>query len=704
MLIPKQLHVENWAQWRIADLKLNHKGLTFMRGKNLDAIGNSNFVGKSSLVNALSATIFNEHQLSVKKNSLKSLVSAQTHIYLNFYANKHKVLADMQANKLKVSVDGAEIEAHKGATERIELLKLIGMSDELWYSTVHINGIASNPLIRGRSAARCTFLENCFELNRWSHLHSNVGDTVSQIRRADEELERIKTELESLGKEIDINKVKRIQVKLLAKQKQVSAFLAAAHLTLGRLKDLPKRPALSAEQLQHKIKTLELKLKQASVFAMEFAAWEKIVNERLSIKKQLNQLIPHEVFISSLDVETEIKEVEAFLAQNNINEGEAKVIKRWQHLATLTAKEHNISWQTLEQLHALSLGWVQNWSDGQTKCPICGSKLVRKVDGERLQQMQQMLSLITRVYDTSIIPIVLKYRKRQMQLKAKLATIRENEEITNKTKALRKHLKELVLPKQPENIEDVGKLENQLAEYREQLMAATQWQRAGKYANIDIATLKQKIEKANILELELSRKLAILEAQLKQAEIYKESFNKLDERREQLEQEVALRPAYKALQQAYSPNGMRLWLLQELLEALIAGLNENRFSRDQPIYGYKLSRNRELTLTASNISGTYDIRYLSGAESSLFVLSFLLVLLPMIPANRRCSLLVLDEIDSNCSSRSRSIIAENYLPQLKKIVDSVLVITPNLEKEFYVSGSRELLVVKKGGVSSLSGE
>jgi hypothetical protein len=108
-------------------------------------------------------------------------------------------------------------------------------------------------------------------------------------------------------------------------------------------------------------------------------------------------------------------------------------------------------------------------------------------------------------------------------------------------------------------------------------------------------------------------------------------------------------------------------------------------------------------LTASNLSGTYDIRYLSGAEASLFVLNFLLVLLPMIPANRRCSLLVLDDIDSACSKRSCDIIANDYLPRLERMVDSILVVTPNVEQDFYVSGSRELLVIKKNSVSSLSG-
>jgi len=703
MITPQTLHVENWAQWKIADLKLNHKGLTFLRGKNLDNIGNSNFVGKSTLINSMSAMLYGDHQLSVKKNSLKSLVSAQTHISLILQANDHEVVADMHANKLKVSIDGADIEARKGVTERVELLKLIGMSDEMFYSTVHINGIASNPLIRGRSAMRCQFLEKAFDLDRWSNLHTKVGDVISQMRRADEELERVKNELESLGEEIDVAKVEVKHNKLLAKQKQIGAFLAAAHLTLGRLKDLPKRPDLSVTELRSYITELEEKVKKAHIFALKFAEWEKITDERIAIKKKLNQLVIHDVHVPSVAIEEKIRKIEAFLARNEVNVEEAIYIKRWQVLAVITAKEHNIPWQNLEQLHALSLGWVKNWSDGQTECPICGSKLKRKVDGERLRKMQKFLNLITKVYDVSIIPTINQQHKSLLQLKSRLATILENEVIENKARELRKHLKELPQLKRPTNVENVDKLELQLSEYREQLMAAIQWERAGKYADIEISGLKQKIEKANQLDLQVSKYLASLESQLHQAEIRKESFEKLDKRREQLEHEVSLRPAYKALQQAYSPNGMRLWLLQELLEALVSGLNEHKFSRDQPIYGYKLSRNRELALTASNICGTYDIRYLSGAESSLFVLNFLLVLLPMIPSNRRCNLLVLDDIDSACSKRSCDIIATDYLPRLKRIVDSVLVITPNVLQDFHVSGSRELLVIKKGGVSSLSG-
>jgi hypothetical protein len=147
---------------------------------------------------------------------------------------------------------------------------------------------------------------------------------------------------------------------------------------------------------------------------------------------------------------------------------------------------------------------------------------------------------------------------------------------------------------------------------------------------------------------------------------------------------------------------MRLWLLQELLEALIAGLNANSHaSRDQKSYGYRLSRNRDLALTASSIRGTYDLYLLSGAESTLFGLNFLTVLLPMLPESRRCSMLILDEAEANCSARSRGLIADVYLPRLAQIVNSVFVLTPFSDSDFYVPNSHELMVTKKGGISSL---
>ena len=165
---------------------------------------------------------------------------------------------------------------------------------------------------------------------------------------------------------------------------------------------------------------------------------------------------------------------------------------------------------------------------------------------------------------------------------------------------------------------------------------------------------------------------------------------------------MELRPVYKALQAAYSPNGMRLWLLQELLEALVAGLNAHSHpTRDHKVYGYRLSRNRDLSLTVSSARGTYDLYLLSGAESSLFTLNFLSVLLPMLPASSRCSMLVLDEIDANCSTYVRSLIADYYLPRLAKTVDSLFVITPTTPKDFCTPDCHELLVTKRDSVSTM---
>src|ERR1700727_2275484 len=195
MIVPEKLTVKGWAQWKEASLRLDVPGITFVRGRNLDDLGNPNKVGKSTLFNAMSATLYGEHQLAVRRRSLKALTSAETRISLKFSNDEHDVLADMRGNKRRVSVDGSLVKAHKSAGEQEELIAQYGVSSDLHYATRHINGIASNPLIRGSSSARCQFLERAFDLDRWGKYHAKVGDVMSSMRRADDELERVKEEL-----------------------------------------------------------------------------------------------------------------------------------------------------------------------------------------------------------------------------------------------------------------------------------------------------------------------------------------------------------------------------------------------------------------------------------------------------------------------------------------------------------------------------
>jgi len=140
--------------------------------------------------------------------------------------------------------------------------------------------------------------------------------------------------------------------------------------------------------------------------------------------------------------------------------------------------------------------------------------------------------------------------------------------------------------------------------------------------------------------------------------------------------------------------------LQELLETIIAGMNDGAHSsRDRKEFGYRLSRNSELTFTAANSKGTFDIRMLSGAESGFFVLNFLSVLLPMLPARKRCNTLILDEVDGQMGIQSKKIFASEYLPRLAQTVPSIFVATPSSKQEFKAQGSHEILICKEGGSS-----
>jgi DNA repair exonuclease SbcCD ATPase subunit len=232
------------------------------------------------------------------------------------------------------------------------------------------------------------------------------------------------------------------------------------------------------------------------------------------------------------------------------------------------------------------------------------------------------------------------------------------------------------------------------------LDAARRWERAGKTSSVEELE-RLAAEDRDFVEKTEAR-VRKLRTEAEQRRVVGAKREQLQRRIDSLEGEVAMHGSYRALHAAYSPTGMRLWLLSELLEALVAGLNEiARTSRDRVEFGYRLGRNRDLVITASNLQGTFDVRLLSGAEANLFCLSLLSVLLPMLPSRRRSSLLVLDELDGNCDSRTRSLISEQHLPRLARAVKSLIVITPASRDEFDHPRATNLTVEKRGGVSRL---
>jgi DNA repair exonuclease SbcCD ATPase subunit len=706
MLIPRKLHLQKWATWDNVDVPLDTSGITYIRGRNNDDnVKNSNASGKSSLLNSIYALLFGQHQLAARKNSLGKIVDDSTVIDLIQNIDDHKIRAKLAHSKLRVSIDGKAVVAHKKSDERVELLSYINIPIEMWSSTVHVNGIAGNPLLRGTSATRCQFLEHAFNLDRWTPLSVKVGDILAQMKRTDEELERLKTEyntLQLLDKD-QFAALKEKQNMYQQKLLKLQRFVANVNRVLGILSSLPKKPDENIEQLQNKILKLEKMQKLYLQHHLENIQYNKNCKEKKKYKLQLQKLQRQLSFLGKIIVEDNLErklvKLEQELVKYKEQEGEIYFVKQWEKLAKLVAASHKISYDSLEQLHILSQSWVKNWKTGQVLCPVCGSKLKAKVDGKQLQQLQELLPKFDQPFETNNFPNLDILRKRIAILETKKATKNKQEKLQRQFEEARRNYQRINILERPRNIIFE---KDKLQQLQEDFQAAKQWERAAKYSHLDSKRLQSKLLHTEQLQETLTSKLANCKSTLLKVEEDFIKAKKLQKKITILKGEIELRSIYKALKSAYSPNGMRLWLLTELLETLISGLNNNSYStRDHKTYGYRLSRSRDLSLTASNSRGTFDLFMLSGAESSLFTLNLLTVLLPMLPASSRCNMLILDEIDSNCSSYVKGLIADVYLPQLAEIVGSLFVLTPSTQREFYTVEANEWLVVKQNGISKL---
>ena len=658
--------MNNWATWAKASLRLDSPGKHFVRGFNADAGGNPNGAGKSSLFNASYALVFGDHQLAVRKKSLKSIVHNETRIAQSFDVNNHRVLADLHGTVLKVSVDGRSIESRTKDDERKTLLATLGTTPELWGATVHVNGIAGSHLIRGTSAQRCAFLEKAFDLDRWASRYQHVADVLSAMRRADSDLTEAKRALELLGKVQDPTHLRKAVDDLEKKRTRVSQAARKASSKLASLESLPKYPGKSSQQLGILRKRLQVQAddltdrgRRYSEYCVQRDRAVRAAEDREHLSNKLRELRSKGPVRLQSEVSGMLTQAREELELAEERKAAEEAIRAWWPIAKSVAYKHGLKFRSMEDLAVLSRSWVINLKPGSTSCPVCGGAIQGEVDPKIMRVLGQLTNALPK--GTLELP------RRDDNLKVlRQRVVDLTKELSVASEIIEVHLELAKLPqvKMPppvEGIPDTARIINDLGRIREAEGRALQWEKAGLTtmdASAQVDSLRATVIRLDELVSRADERLQQLRARLEVATRDHARRVDLETTVERLEKEVSLRPAWKALQAAYSPNGMRLWLLSELLEGIIAGLNSGMNStRDRVQYGYKLSRNRELTLTASNTQGTFDVRLLSGAESSVFCLNLLEVLLPLIPAAKRSSVLILDEIDANCSQQTRDIIA-----------------------------------------------
>ena len=173
----------------------------------------------------------------------------------------------------------------------------------------------------------------------------------------------------------------------------------------------------------------------------------------------------------------------------------------------------------------------------------------------------------------------------------------------------------------------------------------------------------------------------------------------IEARLKEIDKALTDKPVLDVLADAYGPKGLRLLALKGAAEVLTGNLNRlsGILFPDNMEFHINVDVN-QMDITAVRSDGrASDVRHLSGAESRMFSLIWMAAMLPMIPDNRRCNLVVLDEFEANLDEATRQILLKEYLPMLTSIVPHVIFVTPN---EISPSSKRRVLQVEKRGDTS----
>lgn len=706
MLKLGKLRVRRWAQWADGSVDLGFKGTTFVRGINYDKGGNPNGAGKSTIFYGLHPILFGDHLLSVRKNSLKSVSNDTTRIDLEGYREKKAFELHLKGTTLDVSIDGRKRDVReKGVARKLVERDIVRMSPELWSSMVHCVGVAGNPLIRGTSAQRCQFIEKAFDLDRWAAKYAKVGDVLSAMRRAASDLEDAKKELEGLPDPKTSTDIEEELAGMRERRDKYKKRIAAIRRDLSKFGNLPDRPERGPAFYDKKIAQIELDLSRLSSLADDYAAWSSASKRRAEVEDERRNLVSRvkklqEELPANFDVRDLVSKenvLQTKLDAAETYEENADTIKRWKKLASAIAQRHGIEYRNLDELRSLSRSWCSALKAGGSRCPVCGSKFRKEVDAEDIKRLsvlvQELPAALTAPGDLSVD-----------ELKRRLVRVRRHVELSTKVAEMKRRLKSLPDIEVPEEVEydreAASTLARKLAAAKELARRARAWENVPE--DFDAEDASRELAKTEERLDSLSDKIVHLELEAARADEQRTARSRAKKRVESLAEEVALHPVYRGLQAAYSPSGMRLWLLSEMLEAIVSSLNSTiESTRERVSYGYRLMRNRDLSLTASNLSGTFDVRMLSGGEAGVFVINLAMAMLPLLPDQKRVSTLILDEVDANASTQTRRIISNEFLPKLKQIVPSLWVVTPTSPQEFRMSGARELMVEKRNAVSRL---
>ncbi len=338
-------------------------------------------------------------------------------------------------------------------------------------------------------------------------------------------------------------------------------------------------------------------------------------------------------------------------------------------------------------------------------------------------EVKALIDKATRVLpDIEKMKVLLKLQKQtEAYIEVEKYTDADIEDIDKKIKAISEQLKaypnylacleQLAETKEMSVQEVVGnkvELTEKINVCKEYLRAKADLERIKSQCTTKLRNPESELEELDTKVQELKQEQAVISKAIQDYQLFESltlryTKDKTDQQAKLTALEPKLQKRYllEILEKAYGSKGIRTYAVQSIGSKIEENLNYYAPTIFAENFTFTVVCSEQgMSITVDRNNGfVSDVRNLSGAESNSFRLLFLLAILPLIPSNRRCNFLLLDEPMAHAEGRWKSLFFEKYLPLLSEAVSCIYITTPHPED--IVDGLPVVKIVKQNGTSTI---
>lgn len=734
MLELTTMHLTNYLLWEDVEFTFE-EGITHVYGKNRS--------GKSLLFSPLSPMLYDTAPIPKNARATLSANVGKHEIDLSVFNNAKA------RNRFELVVDGRAQNTETIDASKTLISKFItnNLQQSIFDTTVNISGLGKHPLAEGKPSTRLDWVHET--LAYASQLDAYEEMVESKLKEVKEDSIKFKlvdaeyNELEVVEKPIEtaeeLSKKLDNAANIIKSLEKKVRFIEQALDTPEKM----DKPKFSVEECEERLQAVNKEVRQhernkeaVKEYKQHVKRFGKLEKRKEKRKNQYIALceesgrkaISPKKAIKKLRDKNEILSTKLHNAKanNELYEEQAEIRKLAKGHAQWGNKEAYTSrLKDLRDRIAVNTKIIESHKSGKQHCEMCGSNL--RASKEHIAKVQEDLEKYTKRYDTLEHEYEV-YKARNTRL-VKLVDVGHLKEEIDFNKRLIVSAEEYLevannVVETPPKV-DYSKEEHKKAVSKQKnlenhlLDAKTYEKLSNKISKVDednpfIGKPKEKLEKSlrkTSSELsktrreqrDLNDRMINARTQTILYSKYKENKKKLHATRKTLYRASKDHAILQVLRKALGRDGFRTKRLESTLELFVDNLNSLApLIWDEP-FKFDIEtgpRKCNLVIHRNKVAG--DAFTTSGSENRNLQLLAALAMLRLLPDNRRCDTIILDELEANMDAPSRHRMMRDFLQEVQKTVPKVIVVSPLTRQELGLTPDHAYIVTKKNAKSRLA--